>query len=270
MKFDGIMIVSDMDGTLLTSDKKISDKNKSAIEYFRKNGGIFTIASGRIYDKILMYADELNLKLPVISHNGCVIYDTSENRVLYKKMHDKKIIKILRDLIEKYPGYGFEAFGLSDAYFFSDNESVRKHIEDEKFTNAKWITPDEINFEIAKILIAHTPDKIDVLEREIPPIYGNNYAVYRSDAIYFEIAPFGTSKGDALPELKKLFGEKVSKVYSIGDNMNDLELLKQADVGVSVKNAMPDLKKEADFILPVTNDESAVAQLISLIEKGNI
>ena len=58
MKFDGITIATDMDGTLLTTDKKISQANKDAIDYFRKNGGTFTISSGRIYPKIVMFAEE--------------------------------------------------------------------------------------------------------------------------------------------------------------------------------------------------------------------
>ena len=54
MKFSGITILTDMDGTLLDSNKKISEKNLNMIEYFRQNGGTFTIASGRLYKKIIM------------------------------------------------------------------------------------------------------------------------------------------------------------------------------------------------------------------------
>ena len=269
MKFDGITIVTDMDGTLLTSDKKISQKNKEAIEFFRQNGGTFTVASGRIYPKVLMYAEELKLNTPFISHNGCVIYDYSNDNVVYKRVFDKKVIDILNKMMNDFPDYGFEAAALDDVYFLRDGEFVQKHIFDEEFTNLKWINPDEINFEVTKILIAHSPEKISELEKIVPPVY-YNYSAFRSDLYYFELAPLGVSKGSALPELKKILGEKAKKIYTIGDNINDLEMIKEADVGVAVKNALPGLKENADFILPYTNNENAIAGLIELIEKGTI
>ena len=270
MKFDGITIVSDMDGTLLTTDKKISNENKNAIEYFKQNGGTFTIASGRVYDRITMYADELNLKGPVISHNGGVVYDTSENKVLYKKTLDKKISQVIEDVLLKYPDYGLEVFGVSEVCFLNNNETIQKHIEDEKFENIRWITHKEIDFDVVKILFAHTPEKISVLENEIPLLYGNKYSVYRSDKYYYEILPIGLTKCSALFYLREFLGKNAKKIYAVGDNMNDLELIEGADVGITLKNGASGLKKRADFILPYTNDESAISKLIDLIEKGTI
>lgn len=267
MKFDGITIVSDMDWTLLTSDKKISKKNKEAIDYFRNNGGTFTIASGRIYPKVLMYAEELKLNSPFISHNGGVIYDFNKNSVVYKKVFDKKIIDVLKKVMEDFPDYGFEAASLDEVYFLRDGEFIRKHIRDEEFKDLKWIKPDEINFDITKILIAHSPKKISELEKIIPSVY-YNYTAYRSDLYYFEIVPLGVTKGSALPNLRKILGKNATKVYAIGDGINDLEMIKESDFGVAVKNALPRLKENADFIIPYSNDESAVAGLIELIAKG--
>lgn len=269
MKFDGITITTDMDGTLLTGDKKISDKNRDAIEYFRKNGGTFTIASGRIYPKVLMYADELKLDAPFISNNGSVIYDYKTKSVIYKKTLDKKAIDVLKKLMKDFPDYGFEVASLGEVLFLRDGEYVRKHIKDESFTDLKWITPDEINFEMTKILIAQSPEKIDKLSELIPSEYCG-FSAFRSDKFYFELGGLGVSKGSALSKLKNILGEKAQKIYAVGDAINDLEMIKEGDFGVAVKNALPYLKENADFILPYTNEESAIAGLIELIEKGTV
>jgi len=269
MRFDGITIATDMDGTLLTSDKKISQKNKDAIDYFRKNGGTFVISSGRVYPKVLMFADELKLDAPFISNNGSIIFDYQKNEVVYKCVMDKKAIDVLKSMMEEFSDYGFEVAALGEVYFLRDNDTIQKHIRDEKFTDLKWITPDDIDFEMTKILMGHTPEKIDELDRKIPADY-YGFSTFRSDLYYYEVVPYGVSKGTALFELRKILGDKSKKVYGIGDSINDMEMIKAADVGVAVKNALPGLKEGADFILPYTNDENAIMHLIELIEKGTI
>ena len=269
MRFDGITIISDMDGTLLTNEKKISEENIKTIDYFKKNGGTFTIASGRIYSKVLIYANELKLDVPFISHNGGVIYDLNSQKTVYRRTLDSKAVKVLKEIIEKFPNAGYEVASCDDVYFIKDNPFIQKHIEDENFTDQKWIDIDEINFDMTKILIADFPENLEIMEREIPPIY-SKYSFFRSDRIYFEMVPVGVSKGTALPHLREMLGSRASKIYAIGDNMNDSELLNASDFGVAVKNASSSLKCTADFILPFTNEESAPARLIELIAKGII
>lgn len=269
MKFDGITIVTDMDGTLLTNDKRVSEKNKAAIDYFKKNGGTFVVASGRTYPKILLFAEELNLNAPIICNNGGVIYDYQKDEVVYKCVLDKRVIPILDKMMDEFPDYGFEIAGLDDVYFIRDNDGIQKHIRDEKFTDLKWITTSDIDFEMSKILIAHSPEKIDELIKKIPPEY-HGFSTYRSDLYYYEILPLGVTKGSALFELRKMLQDKAKKVYAIGDNINDLAMIKVADFGIAVKNALPGLKEYADFILPYTNEENAIMRVIELIEKGTI
>ena len=151
-------------------------------------------------------------------------------------------------------------------YFIKDNPFIQKHVNDENFTDLKWIGIDEINFPMTKILVADEPERIDIMERDVPPVY-DKYSFFRSDRFYFEMVPIGVSKGTALPALRDILGKRASKIYALGDNMNDSELLLAADFGIAVKNASSALKCSADFILPFTNDESVIARTVELIEK---
>lgn len=95
--FDGIILISDMDGTIINSDKKISERDKKAINYFKENGGLFTIATGRMLPSANRYVLDLDLSLPIILYNGGKIYDYKEEKTLkeyYLEEHRKEIINL--------------------------------------------------------------------------------------------------------------------------------------------------------------------------------
>ena len=272
MKFRNITIVSDMDGTLLTEAKTISKKNLDAIRYFRENGGNFTIASGRVYQSVSSYYDELQPDLPVISHNGGVISDPKSHTPLYCKFLEGNYREIAREIHKRFPWLGIEGFTPSQILFFADNPYVRKHISDERIfpdNKIQWHSLEEETEEWCKILFACETHQADELEQLLPPLYPQ-YHFVRSEAHYFELLPPGVNKGTALRELLKICQFSADKCYAVGDNMNDKELLVCAGTGVAVKNAPDALKSEADVVLPYTNEEDAIFHLIEMIEKGTI
>ena len=82
--FDGYIIVSDMDGTLLNSKGKLSDENINAIKYFVNNGGKFTLATGRMLPSVKRHVNKINVNLPVIIYNGVKVYDCNNDEVIWK------------------------------------------------------------------------------------------------------------------------------------------------------------------------------------------
>ena len=273
MKFKDLTIISDLDGTLLTEDKKISKENLEAIKYFRDNGGTFTLASGRIYSKMILFSDILEFINPMISHNGAVIYDLSCDKVMHKVYLEGDYKNVIKEIYNEYPFIGVEAFTEHDVMFFKYNEFVKKHIEDENFAenseSVVWHDFSEETPEWCKILMANSPADNDILENILPKKY-LDFQFVRSEAHYYEILPAGISKGTATKRLMEIMGKPMDKLYAIGDNMNDLELVKAAKTGIAVKNASENLKKSADIILDRTNEENAVARVIELIDKGEI
>ena len=172
MKFSGMTIVSDMDGTLLTEEKTISQKNLDAIRYFRENGGSFTIASGRVYQSVASYYHELCPNLPVISHNGGVITDPKTHTPLYCKLLEGNYRSIAKEIHKRFPWLGIEGFTPSRILFFTDNPYVRKHINDERIfpdNQIEWHSLEEETESWCKILFACEKDKADELEQALPP-----------------------------------------------------------------------------------------------------
>ncbi|MBO5408629.1 MAG: HAD family phosphatase [Clostridia bacterium] len=272
MKFDGIILISDMDGTLLTEEKTISRENLDAIRYFRENGGKFTVASGRVYQSLESYFDEIAPDLPVISHNGGIIKNPMTNELLYAKLLSGNYKEVIKEIHKKFPWLGIEGFTPDEILFFTDNPYVRKHINDEKIfpdNRIEWHSLEEETPQWCKILMAAETDEVDMLETTIPPLYPQ-YSFVRSEAHYFELLPHGVHKGSALTELLKLLNISPDKCYAVGDNMNDKEMLEAAGCGIAVKNANRGLKEMADVVLPVTCEEHAIKAVIELLDKGTI
>ena len=273
MKFKGITIISDMDGTLLTEEKTIKQENLNAIKYFRDNGGTFTLASGRIYKKMTKYSCVLEIPNPIISHNGAVLYDFNTDTVLYKAHLDGDYKNVISEIYEKHPYMGVEVYTEHDVNFIKYNEFIKKHVEDEEFAdnieNIKWYDFSELSGDWCKILMANSKANNDILEKELPNQYPD-FNFVRSEAHYYEILPNNVSKGSAAKRLLELMSKQTDKFYAIGDNMNDAELLQASDLGIAVKNASDSLKKSADMVLDYTNEENAVAKVIKMIDKGEI
>ena len=90
-KFNGILIATDLDGTLLRKDKSVSDENKKAIEYFKENGGYFTIITGRPMAVNHAICEEVNPNAPIGCLNGGGIYDLQKNEYLWTKPLEKEM-----------------------------------------------------------------------------------------------------------------------------------------------------------------------------------
>ena len=83
MDFKNVIIMSDLDGTLLTDDKKILPEDMEAVNRFRDGGGIFTLATGRGYSMAKPVAERIGLDVPAVIFNGSAVYDFSQNKFLW-------------------------------------------------------------------------------------------------------------------------------------------------------------------------------------------
>ncbi|MDE5764074.1 MAG: Cof-type HAD-IIB family hydrolase [Ruminococcus sp.] len=260
------IIFSDMDGTLLNSEKQINEIDRKAIEKFVSLGGKFTIATGRTIQTFARYKDMLNLRMPVIMYNGAMIYDYISGNVLYSRCLPETSRKITGKIMNFMPECGGEVLRTDGTYVFSNNKQEQLH------TNLCGIEPEymEIN-EIPdgdwlKVLFALAPERISLLENKIRRMgYYEHADFVRSSDIFLEMLPKGTSKGSALDEYRRLDGMEDFTFVAIGDFDNDIEMIVSADIGVCPANAEKTVRSISDIVLESTNDNGAVAELINYI-----
>lgn len=262
MKYNKIILLSDMDGTLLDSNSKVSVKNQEAILDFTSKGGKFGIATGRSHLNFESFLDHVHVNSPCILYNGCGLYDFVNKKFLVlHNLPNKQLIDYLKYCLKEFQDviiqiHSLERSTIVSSEILADTAFVAGH-QPCGFGDLA----DVIEIPWIKVLLCG--DKKDLLKMERKMVdFGLNEvigSVYSSER-YLELLPGQNTKGSMLAELREIVGSD-HKIYAVGDYNNDLEMLKLADVGIATQNALPSVKEIAD-VITVSNDESAIAHII--------
>ena len=267
------LVCIDIDGTLLNSRKMVTKKTKKVLKEAYDKGVHIVITTGRIFNNAAYYSDLLGVKSVVIAANGGIIREKDEDKIIYIKELEKGKCEKILELAEKY------------------NVGAHFHTPDKVFTNNYWqniITYAAMSFrkpenrkvktnviktkdEWDKVFKEHSKDivKCIIIEfnkkkkakfrEELSKISGLEIA---SSGFYnIEINKEGTSKGEAVKYLADYYGIKREEVIAVGDNENDLSMIKYAGFGVAMGNAIEEVKKEANYVTD-TNNNDGVAKLV--------
>jgi len=267
-KFSGILLCTDLDGTLLREDGSISKQNSEAIEYFKENGGLFTFITGRMPCFVDDIYNATNPNCPFGCINGGGIYDYEKQEYIWSVTVPDDVLELVECVDINLPKIGIQINTLGNIYSSKDNEAM---VEFRKRTNLEKNPCHYRNIQepIAKVLFCDENEeninRLKVLLDSQP--LADKFKFIRSEKTLYEILPKGISKGTALLKLVQHLGLDMSKTVAIGDYNNDIEMLRTAGVGVAVANACPEAKKAADFVT-VSNEEHAIASVIDGIDKG--
>ena len=267
-KFEGILICTDLDGTLLRNDKTVSSENIEAIEYFKKEGGYFTFITGRVPYISMDICKTINPNAPFGCINGGGLYDHENGKYIYMKSLPLSVHKITESVEKELPSVGFQ-YDMADRIYFCRNNRAMEIFRER--TGVPNIVKDyhTITEQIGKIIFGTTEEKV---MNNLIELIQNHPETSRVDCVraeknLYDIIPKGTGKGFAMVALSRHL--KVSRTVAIGDYDNDIDMLKSAKVGIAVANATENVKAVADYIT-VSNQEHAIARIISDIEEGLI
>ena len=255
------ILALDMDGTLLNSNRQISEKTLAAIRQAREFGVIVTIATGRSWTGFCRYKDVLELRHPVILYNGGVISSPDgEERYFQQNLESEAASKIMH-LGQTY-GVTQIIWAGESLYSFAETERLRRYaavagcdftiLADGEALARQGIT---------KVLWSGEAEEIAGYQEVLPKILKADVNLSTSNPWFLEFVDGRVSKGVALSKFAAQFGAKPGEVIAIGDGMNDLTMLQYAGLGVAMENAPDALKEHADFITR-TNDEDGVAHVI--------
>lgn len=257
-----VILLSDMDGTLLNSKKQITDRDKAAIRKFMELGGKFTIATGRTIQTFEQYTGLLDLKMPVIMYNGAAIHDYTSGETLYTHPLPDKAKSAALEIMEMMPDIGGEVLKTDGTYVFSNTEYQQLHT---KLCNIEPLyeeLPEIVDGGWLKVLFSLAPEDIPFLEILIKQRgFDKDFDFVRSSEIFLEMLPKGVSKGSALKQYRSLPGMENMTFVAIGDFDNDIEMICEADLGACPANAEESVREKADLVLKNSSDEGAVAEL---------
>lgn len=278
--FSGCLLVSDIDGTLVSSDILHPD-NVKMIRQFENDGGKFILASGRSAEALYVLEDYLG-KLPVsIVCNGGVIYDFENKRALFEQTIADNGKMYVKAAMERFPNIAIAVHGDNIVYALIDGEILRENVEYEKLTcvfcgfeeakDKQWYKA------VFMLNDLKEADGLIKLGKEFglessylePSICIMNGRVQN----FMELHPNGVSKGNALQKFIQYNNLQNGKIFAIGDHYNDVSMLQLADVSAAVKEAPDEVKACADYTAVGCKDGALadfIGYLYNLKKKGCI
>ncbi len=262
MNYD--LIALDMDGTLCDDNKVIPKENIDAIIELQKSGKTVAISTGRPESGILPFIKDLHLEEYgglVMSYNGGRIYDVKNEKVLYNRAFPKKMLKPVMDIVK---GSSITVSSPLDKIIYAGNA-----LNDYSYTESKIINiPFEfredfitLDVEMNKLLLIDTPEVIAKYYPIIKDTFEPQLHVFLSEPFFLEITPPNINKGQGLHSLAEITGIPVKNMIAMGDSFNDIEMLKEAGLGVAMGNAKEGVSDYADMVT-VSNNDCGVAKII--------
>ncbi len=243
------LLATDLDGTLLSSGKPVSEKNIAAAREAAKAGTIVTIATGRMYKAALPVAEALGLDVPIITYNGALIKSTS-GKVYYRKFMDEEICRKVTDFCARR-GWYLQTYSGDTLYYSDYNEFSRRYERSQKVSgeNLGYEALREKVSEMYKMLIiTDSPEVTQDWMAELTAEFGDAITLTQSAPDFIEIISPGVSKAAALQKLADIMGFDMRETMAIGDANNDLPLLKAAGFSVAMGNAADNIKAVTDAV----------------------
>ena len=266
--FDGILICTDLDGTLLRADKSVSEENLNAIEHFKSEGGVFTFITGRMPFFSASIGKAIGANAPFGCINGGGLYDGEAQAYLWTRELEREALELVEDADRAIAGLGIQINTFDKIYFSRENNTMKNF---RARTGVADLVLDHnlVTEPIAKVVFGDDSDE-KILQLQnflLSHPKAHKFSFIHSERTLFEILPKGSDKGAVLPILTKHLGLSMQKTIAVGDYHNDIAMLQAAGLGIAVANAQPEVKAAADHIT-VSNEEHAIARIISDLETG--
>ena len=255
------LIAMDMDGTLLNSDRQISERTKRALFAARDKGVIITLATGRMYASAKPFAEELALEVPLITYNGALVKNAvTEEVYLHNPVPYEVALRIVK--LAEAGDFHVNLYLHDKLYVKEINDYTRLYMSISQMPAYPVGVLSQFFTEApTKILVIGEAADLSELAKMIKEEVGDEAEVTKSHPNFLEVMSYKSNKGRALAELAAKWGITSAEVMAFGDNYNDLPMLKYAGLGVAMGNAPAEVRELADLVAD-TNDREGLAQVI--------
>ncbi|MGW4099208.1 MULTISPECIES: HAD family hydrolase [unclassified Mycobacterium] len=261
------LIATDVDGTLLDEDEKVTPRTRAAVQAAVEAGATFVLATGRPPRWVAPVVDGLGLAPMAVCANGAVIYDPATDRIVSARTLSSDVLGELAEIATRViPGAGLavERVGAS-----AHDAATPQFVSSPGYEHA-WLNPDNTEVSVddllsapaVKLLIRKAGARSADMAAELLKHVGlQGDITYSTNNGLIEVLPLGISKATGVEELAAPLGLTAADVVTFGDMPNDIPMLRWAGRGVAMGNAHPEAVDAADEVT-VTNAEDGVARVL--------
>ena len=263
-KFKGVLLASDFDDTLVGEDCTLSPGNRAALEYFTREGGRFTVSTGRAKRTFAPYAHTVPINAPVVLSNGAMLYDFATDRVVVDLPLPLTAAADLSALSEEMPALGMECYHGDDVYVHRPNDHTRHHVERVKTT---WTERDLMDMPTpwSKVVVQADHETLLEGQRRIRQRWPDRYEAIFSNAVLLECTAKTANKGGMVLKLAELLGIGRNGIYCVGDNQNDIPMLAVSAIPFAPANCAQAVKDWGATVLKPC-EEDCVAQIVGILD----
>jgi Cof subfamily protein (haloacid dehalogenase superfamily) len=254
-------VVADVDGTLVTKDKKLTSEVRDALARLHENGIAFSIISSRPPRGLRAIIETLGVSAPIAGFNGGALTRPDLTPIAEHVLAPETVARAL-DLLDArqsevwiFSGRDWLVRDLNGPYIGVEHRTV-------EFPPTR-VETFEPAFETAAKIVAVSPDFafLDRCEDELGVALGTQANVARSQPYYLDITHPLANKGDGLSEFARLLGVPLGEIAVIGDGANDVPMFERSGLAIAMGNSAPEVRGRADFVT-AGNDENGFARAV--------
>jgi Cof subfamily protein (haloacid dehalogenase superfamily) len=265
MKNNILLVIADVDGTLVTKEKILSVRAIDSVRRLREAGIAFSITSGRPPLGMKMLIDPLGLTEPIAAFNGGV-FVRPDFSVMAQSF-------LARDIAERVIG-NIERHGI-DCWVYTPHDWLVRNIDAPHVAREQWtvkfppqVAPDFAGHldRVAKIVgVSDDYATVARCESDVQHDCGNTVSAARSQPYYLDVTHPDANKGHVVTFLSQVLSTPTEQVASIGDMPNDVLMFKKSGISIAMGNASPEVQRQARFVTTSNEDEGFAKAMESFI-----
>lgn len=255
------LVALDLDGTVLLPDKTMSPRVIDAVRAASERA-IVVLASARPPRSVAAFHEALGLTTPQVNYNGAYVWDRIAGKSLFHSPMSSSLVSELLAMARSHAPTALMSVELMDRWL---TDRIDPHFMTE---TARLFPPDFVgpleafmHQGATKFMLQAGPAEITLMREALEIRFADRVTFIRTDDDLLQMMDRGTSKWNTLKWLADTLGVSPDEILTIGDNENDVEMIREAGIGVAMANGTIDALAAADWIAPSNVDDGVALAL---------
>ncbi|MBN2578446.1 MAG: HAD family phosphatase [Pirellulales bacterium] len=274
------LLAIDIDGTLVNSRDELTPAVRAALDRAGRSGIRVVLATGRRYRRTLPLVAPLGIDVPLVTAGGALVKDPADHRTLFKAEFEEELLRKVAREIDRC-GYDpvlsgdtfSEGFDFYLARANARNDELAEYLTLNPHAGRVW--PDLLSAPppgVFQCCAMGGKEEMLAVERRLHKAFPGRLASHvvrppRYCGFLTEVFPAGVSKWSGVRHLAEQWGIADGEICAVGDDVNDIPMIRAAGLGVAMGNALPEVKAAADRIAPTHDDEGLVQVVAWLLDR---
>jgi Cof subfamily protein (haloacid dehalogenase superfamily) len=261
------LVISDIDGTLITSNHEIAESTRKAAMRLYERGINLSLCSSRPPRSIRPLAETLALRSPFAAFNGALIV-TSDGEVKLRSTLPSAIIARLKAITDEF-GLGLWLYDEADWWVATRDAFVEREEHTSGFVPRIEGYDERLKGEATKLTVVGRPELVAQAEQRVLTLLASEVSASRSKPRFLDVTAYGIHKGSAVRRIASVFNVTPAQVAVIGDGPNDIEMFREAGVSIAMGQGVDEVIEAARFITS-SNDNDGWARGIEKYVLGAV